>query len=74
MLPDKSGHEILRDIKSDPELCQIPVLMLTARGQSKDRDMAEAAGVSRFMTKPFANADVIAAIGELSRRSPISDT
>lgn len=66
MLPGKSGHEILREIKADPDICDVPVLMLTARGQSRDREMAEAAGVSRFMTKPFANADVVAAIRDLS--------
>ena len=36
-------------------ICQY--LMLTARGQSRDREMAENAGVSRFMTKPFSNAE-----------------
>ena len=66
MLPGKSGHEILREIKADPDLSELPVLMLTARGQSRDREMAHEAGVSRFMTKPFANADVIDAIRTLA--------
>ncbi len=65
MLPGKSGHEILREIKADPDLSDLPVLMLTARGQSRDREMALEAGVSRFMTKPFANADVLEAIRNL---------
>ncbi len=41
--------------------------MLTARGQKKDRDQAEAGGVSRFMTKPFANSEILAAVRELRR-------
>jgi len=39
--------------------------MLTARGQKKDRDMAERYGASRFMTKPFANSEVLDAVREL---------
>lgn len=65
MLPGKSGMEILRETRDQPDLAQLPVLMLTARGQSRDRDMAEKAGVSRFMTKPFSNAEVLAAVRDL---------
>ncbi|SMO77277.1 response regulator transcription factor [Ruegeria faecimaris] len=65
MLPGKSGMEILRDLRELEELRNLPVLMLTARGQSKDREMAENAGVSRFMTKPFSNAEVLTAVRDL---------
>ncbi|MEM9550794.1 MAG: response regulator [Pseudomonadota bacterium] len=66
MLPGKSGMEILRDLRDRPELSNLPILMLTARGQSRDRDMAENAGVSRFMTKPFSNAEVLDAVRDLA--------
>ncbi|WP_204114745.1 response regulator transcription factor [Shimia biformata] len=65
MLPGKSGFEILRELRDDPETDGLPVLMLTARGQNKDREMAEKAGASRFMTKPFSNSDVIEAVRDL---------
>lgn len=65
MLPGKSGMDILRELRALGELSGLPVLMLTARGQSRDRDMAEKAGVSRFMTKPFSNAEVLAAVRDL---------
>ncbi|WP_424987787.1 response regulator transcription factor [Microbulbifer sp. S227A] len=65
MLPGKSGMDILRDLREIPALAGLPVLMLTARGQSRDRDMAEKAGVSRFMTKPFSNAEVLTAVRDL---------
>ena len=65
MLPGKSGMDILRDMRDQPELADMPVLMLTARGQARDRDMAERAGVSRFMTKPFSNAEVLSAVRDL---------
>lgn len=65
MLPGRSGMDILRDLRAIPEFGALPVLMLTARGQSRDRDMAERAGVSRFMTKPFSNAEVLTAVRDL---------
>jgi DNA-binding response OmpR family regulator len=65
MLPGKSGFDILAEIRGDAELAATPVLMLTARGQMKDREMAEKAGASQYMTKPFSNADVLAAVRDL---------
>ena len=65
MLPGKSGFDILRDLRRDPRHQNRPVLMLTARGQSKDRHMAEHLGVSKFMTKPFSNSEVRHAVNEL---------
>ena len=70
MLPGRSGFEILQDLRADPELQALPVLMLTARGQSRDREMAERAGVSRFMTKPFSNAEMLDAVRDLTRGGP----
>jgi len=65
MLPGRSGFDVLRDLRADPALAAIPVLMLTARGQQKDRDLAERNGANRFMTKPFSNAAVLACVQEL---------
>ena len=68
MLPGKSGYDILRELRDLAGTRDLPVLMLTARGQVKDREMAERAGVSRFMTKPFSNAEVLAAVRDLVPR------
>lgn len=65
MLPGKSGLEILRDLREIPGFATLPVLMLTARGQARDRELAEKAGVSRFMTKPFSNKEVLTAVRDL---------
>ncbi|MEM0947314.1 MAG: response regulator [Pseudomonadota bacterium] len=66
MLPNRSGYDILADLRSVETTRDLPVLMLTARGQDKDREMAERAGASRFMTKPFSNADVLSSVRELA--------
>ena len=65
MLPGKSGLEIIRELREVESLKALPVRMLTARGQMKDREMAERAGVTRFMTKPFSNAEVLTAVRDL---------
>ncbi|AVO36290.1 response regulator transcription factor [Pukyongiella litopenaei] len=65
MLPGRSGMDILRDLRDRPGFERLPVLMLTARGQTRDRELAERAGVSRFMTKPFSNAEVLTAVRDL---------
>lgn len=59
MLPGRSGFDILRDLRADPATAAIPVLMLTARGQARDRDLALQLGATAFMAKPFSNAEVI---------------
>ncbi|SER00334.1 response regulator transcription factor [Thalassovita taeanensis] len=65
MLPGKSGYDILTELRHDPVTQTLPVLMLTARGQIKDRELAERIGASRFMTKPFSNAEVLEVLREL---------
>ncbi|PKQ12444.1 MAG: two-component system response regulator [Alphaproteobacteria bacterium HGW-Alphaproteobacteria-1] len=67
MLPGKSGYDILGEIREDEDYAATPVLMLTARGQTRDRELAERAGASRYMTKPFSNADMLAAVRALAQ-------
>ncbi|MEO0692930.1 MAG: response regulator [Pseudomonadota bacterium] len=66
MLPNRSGYDILADLRAQEQTKELPVLMLTARGQTKDREMAERYGVSRFMTKPFSNSEVLSSVRELA--------
>lgn len=65
MLPGRSGYDILRDLRADPATRSLPIMMLTARGQGKDRERAESFGVSHFMTKPFSNSDVLETLNDL---------
>ena len=66
MLPGRSGFDILADLRGRETGEGIPVLMLTARGQTKDREMAQRIGATRFMTKPFSNAEIIETLKEMS--------
>jgi two-component system phosphate regulon response regulator PhoB len=66
MLPGKSGYDILRELRAQAETKDVPVMMLTARGQSKDREMATSLGATQFMTKPFSNAEVLKSVRALA--------
>ncbi len=59
MLPGRSGYDILRDLRGAEDTRALPVMMLTARGQTKDREMAMELGATHFMTKPFSNAEIL---------------
>jgi DNA-binding response OmpR family regulator len=65
MLPGRSGLEILRDLRNDPETADLPVLMLTAKGQAKDRETALQLGATAYLTKPFSNADLLETVARL---------
>jgi CheY-like chemotaxis protein len=54
MMPHADGYEVCRTLRADPALKQPHVIMLTASAREVDRDRAEQAGVSEFMTKPFS--------------------
>ena len=68
MLPELDGYEVLRRLRADPRGEKLPVLMLTAKGQRIDRETALECGADLFMTKPFANSEITAAVVELASR------
>lgn len=65
MLPKRNGFEVLKWVKSQPGLKGVPVLVLTAKGQQQDRQTAEGLGVDAFITKPFANREIVDCVKRL---------
>ena len=66
MLPGLDGLEILRRLRADPRCADLPILMLTAKGQREDRETALRSGANQFITKPFSNSEVIASVIRLA--------
>lgn len=66
MLPELDGYEVLRRLRSDDRTKGLPTLMLTAKGQREDRETAMDVGADIFITKPFANAEIVDAINKLT--------
>lgn len=68
MLPGLDGFEVLRRLRASPGGAELPVLVLTAKGQGEDRTTAFESGANLFITKPFSNAEVIEAVVQLSKQ------
>jgi two-component system alkaline phosphatase synthesis response regulator PhoP len=58
MMPKKNGYEVCKEIKGDAELKDIYIIMLTAKGQTADRERGEEVKANEYITKPF-NPDEI---------------
>ena len=59
MLPDMSGKDICRILKSDPQVSHIPILMVTARGEEIDRIIGFELGADDYVVKPFSTRELI---------------
>jgi two-component system, OmpR family, phosphate regulon response regulator PhoB len=69
MLPDLSGLEICRHLKSDPGLRAIPVVMLTARSEEIDRVVGFELGADDYVVKPFSVRELVLRIAAVLRRA-----
>ena len=69
MLPDISGLEICRKLKSDPALRDVPVMMLTARSEEIDRVVGFELGADDYVVKPFSVRELILRIQAVLRRA-----
>ena len=69
MLPKLSGMEVCKEIRRDQALKQLPILMLTARGEEMDRVIGLEVGADDYVTKPFSPRELVARIRALLRRT-----
>lgn len=70
MLPEMSGVEICKLIRSKPDIKNIPVIMLTAKGEEEDKVKGLSAGADDYVTKPFSIPELMARVKTQLRRSP----
>jgi two-component system phosphate regulon response regulator PhoB len=68
MLPGMTGLEVCRTMKSDPILASVPVLMLTAKSDVKDRVKGLELGAEDYVTKPFSPKEVVLRVQALLKR------
>lgn len=69
MLPGQSGFEFARSLQRDTTHKQIPIIMLTARGQEEDKVAALDAGADDYVAKPFSVSELLARIKAVLRRT-----
>ena len=68
MLPGMDGMEILGKMKDDPELCDIPVVMATARGEEYDKIQGLDLGADYYLAKPFGVMEFVSCVKAVLRR------
>jgi DNA-binding response OmpR family regulator len=59
-MPELDGLEVLRRVRADPELAELPVVILTARAQEADVALGYAQGASKYVRKPFRPKELAA--------------
>ena len=65
VMPKMTGLELCSVIKSDPDLKNTYIIVLTCKGQELDRQDCLSAGADEYMTKPFSPREVVARVREL---------
>lgn len=71
MLPEISGIEICKLIRSKPDIKNIPIIMLTAKSQEEDKIKGLSAGADDYVTKPFSVPELMARVKTNMRRAPL---
>lgn len=65
MMPKKNGYEVCQELKQDPELQKIYVIILTARGVEPTEEEKKQIGANEFMSKPFSPIKVVEKVGAI---------
>jgi two-component system phosphate regulon response regulator PhoB len=68
MLPDVSGMDVCRRLRSDPETADLPIIMLTAKADEVDRVVGFELGADDYVTKPFSPRELVLRVGAVLRR------
>ena len=71
MMPDMDGYQVTRQLRSEPSLMDIPILMFTAKSQVNDKVIGYEAGVDDYLTKPVHPAELVAHIRALLSRTRV---
>jgi two-component system phosphate regulon response regulator PhoB len=69
MLPGLSGIELCRRLRARPETKQLPIIMLTARGEESEKVRGLATGADDYIVKPFSVPELVARVRALLRRA-----
>ena len=71
MLPGLDGVEVCRRLRQDPVTADVPIIMVTAKGEESDRILGLGVGADDYVVKPFSPREVIARVQAVLRRGPI---
>jgi diguanylate cyclase (GGDEF)-like protein len=69
MMPKLDGLELIRQLRADPMTAPLPVILLTARGQTADKVMGLTTGADDYLVKPFDTMELVARVRSTLRRN-----
>jgi len=69
MLPKIDGFKVCRILKYDDRYKDIPIIMLTAKGQEKDKNIGKDVGADKYLTKPYEAEELLDAIRKLLKNT-----
>lgn len=71
MLPDADGFDVCRQLKKDDQFADIPIIMLTAKGDETDRVLGLEFGADDYVVKPFSSRELVARVKAVLRRGKV---
>ena len=74
MLPGMNGFDVCRNIKQDPKLRVIPIIMLTAKGEEVDRIVGLELGADDYMVKPFSPRELVLRVKAIMKRGKTEES
>ena len=74
MMPKRDGISVVRELKQDPDLRAIPVILVTAKADTKDVIEGLDAGGDDYLTKPFEHSALLARVRSMLRQKALNDT
>ncbi|MDO5780473.1 MAG: response regulator transcription factor [Clostridium sp.] len=73
MIPGKDGYDVCKDIRSNSEIRNTPIIMLTAKSEELDKILGLELGADDYITKPFSVRELLARVKAVLRRFSISE-
>lgn len=70
MMPRKNGFEVCAEIRANPDLAGLPILILTAKGREGEMKKGLSLGADAYITKPFSTHELVAKVNELLAQTP----
>lgn len=74
ILPKKNGFQVCRQLKTESATSDIKILMLSSKNQASDRFWGQKQGADAYITKPFDDEELVAAIESLLKGEKVSET
>ena len=66
MMPRMNGYDVVRAVREDPDLADVHLVLLTAKGQESDRETGLEAGANAYLTKPFSPSRILEIAREIT--------